>query len=444
MSRQRLQLERFRRGILWADQRESAADSWVKKSFYWVAKWFLMIGHESVKDNSKVRAESLAYLMIFSLVPMLAGAFFIFSFFTQFAFVQESLQNGLHRVLSNFPTEHQQVILEYGTMLKDRYLASISRGSAKLGIFALGVFLYVGVQTFNNVEGTINHIWGADTNRPFFEKLRNFLVVAVVAPLAITASLSLPLIIRASWGKSIDGVMVLSSIEAFIGWIIPVALTFATFLVIYKFIPVRHVNWRAAAAGALCGSVGLQLANSLVSLYVRFATHTTYGKAAVFLVLGFWIYIVWMIVIIGAQISYLTSDGKYLLKGREAPPSMYEGYSLILVLARLLKIHKEGGDALTYQQLFDVTHLSAWELRRVMAYLEAKHFVARIAGGESVIEGSYLLAKDISETQPSEILKDFMRANVEVLPESHQSDRYHRTFNEWAESFDQVGFRDFL
>ncbi len=403
-----------------------------------------MIMHEGIKDNSKVRAESLAYLMIFSLIPLLAGAFFIFSFFTQFAFVQESLQTGINNILSNFPVEHRDIIIEYGAALKDRYLASISAGSAKFGIFAIGVFLYVGVQTFNNVDSTINHIWGSDTNRPFFEKLRNFLVVAIVAPLTITASLSIPLIIRASLGERIDGVMVLSTIEAFIGWLIPVALTFATFLFIYKFIPVRIVSWKAAVAGALCGSIGLQLANSLVSLYVRFATQTTYGKAAVFLVLGFWIWIVWLIVIVGAQISYLASDGKYLLKGREAPPSMYEGYSLLLILGKLLKIYKDGGEPITYQGLFEVTHLNAWELRRVMNYLEAEQFVARIAGGDSVMEGSYLLAKEISDRKPSEVIMDFMKSNVQVLPESKSNDQYRKSFEDWATGFDRAGFRGFL
>lgn len=403
-----------------------------------------MLAHENIKDNSKVRAESLAYLMIFSLVPLLAGAVFVFSFFAKFAYVQESLQSAINSMLARFPSEHQHIILEYGTLLKDRYLASISKGSAKFGVFALGVFLYVGVQTFNNVDRTINHIWGSDIDRPFFERVRNFLVVAIVAPLVITATLSVPLIIRASWGRSIDGVIVLSSIEAFIGWAIPLVLSFSTFLFIYKFIPVRNVRWQSAVVGALCGSVGLQLANALVSLYVRFATQTTYGKAAVFLVLGFWIYVVWIIVITGAQISYLYNDGRYLLKGREAPPSMYEGYSLLMVLGKLLKVYKSGGHPIQYQELFELTHLSAWELRRMMAFLETSGYVARVEGGESVIEGTYLLSREISTQKPSEILNEFMKTNVEVLPESPANENYRLSVLEWSKAFDARGFDGFL
>lgn len=440
MSRQRLQIDRIRRGIHWAYLGEKTAGTKGKKFFYWIAKWLLMLAYENIKDNSKVRAESLAYLMMFSLIPLLAGSFFIFSFLTQFAFVQESLNSGIGTLLSRFPAEHQAIIMEYGTMLKDRYMASISAGSTKFGIFALGVFLYVGVQTFNNIDRTINHIWGSDTDRPYFEVIRNFLVVAVMAPIVITASLSLPLIIRATWGQKIEGVLVLSTLESFVGWVIPVALSFATFLFIYKFIPVRNVKWSSAVVGALCGSVGLQFANGLVSLYVRFATQTTYGKAAVFLVLGFWIYVVWLIVINGAQISYLHNDGKYLLKGRDAPPSMFEGYSLMLILSELLKVYRSGGGAISYHQLFEITHLSAWELRRIMSYLETKGWVARVAGGKSLIEGSYILAKDLSAVKPSDILGDFMKANIQVLPANPTNSLYQKSFEDWATKFDQAGF----
>lgn len=440
MSKQRIQTDRLRRGVLWAYNGERTAQTRLKKVFYRAAKWVLMLAYEGIKDNSKVRAESLAYLMIFSLIPLLAGAVFIFSFLTQFAFVQESVQGAIDTILSRFPVEHRNIILEYGIALKDRYLASISAGSAKFGIFALGVFLYVGVQTFNNIDRTINYIWGSDTDRPYMEKVRNFLVVALVAPVAISASLSVPLIIRSNWGRKIHALAVLTSLESVIGALVPLAISFATFLFIYKLVPVRKVRWSSALAGAVFGSVGLQVANSLVSLYVRFATQTTYGKAAVFLVLGFWIFVVWFIVIMGAQVSYLYNDNRYLLKGREAPPSMYEGYSLILILKKLLNVYRNGGNPISYQELFEFTQLGSWELRRVMAFLESQSWVARVAGGQSMYEGSFLLAKDLSQVLPSQILRDFMKSNVEVLPQNALNEPYQNSFEDWATAFDEAGF----
>lgn len=195
MSLQSQKIKKIGRAVLKIRQREENAVSKTELFFLRLGRWATMLAHELFKDEVKIRAESLSFLMVFSLLPLIAGGFFLFNIFAKFGFVQDALRGAIDNLLLSIPYEHREIVSQYVTQFANTYWDSVSSKSGSIGIFALFILLWVGLSTFNNIDRTLNHIWSSHRERPFFEKFRNFLVTMVLAPIVLVSALSIPLIL---------------------------------------------------------------------------------------------------------------------------------------------------------------------------------------------------------------------------------------------------------
>lgn len=412
-------------------QKEGAERRRWAKAGLTLGRWVLMLQHEFIRDDVRVRAESLAFLMVFSLLPLVAGCFFLFSFFTQFGMVQDALLDVVNRFLSTIPEGHRGFVQDYVLRFKDAYLSTLHQKSGSIGIFALFILIWVGLQTFRNVDKTLNHIWSADRTRPFFEQVRNFLVVAVASPLVLIAALSIPLILK----RTVGGQVLLESVPM-MAWMmnnfLMPSLVFGTFSLVYRFVPVRRVRWRSALAGAGFATVALLLANYLVEVYFRIGTQSAYGKAAVVPIIGFWIYVVWIIVILGAEVSYLYQNGRDLLRAAEWEPSLREGEGMLAALVELQRAHVEGTNPVPFDRLRDLTALDTGRLMGLLEYLGRRGLVLECSVSGSSLEGAYALGKDLGEVDVGALLAEFFS-----LREGDTSVRrfWNEAISEWAAGF---------
>ena len=138
MSLRDQQILRLKNSVVTLVEKEQASTG-IQRIFYKALRWLMMLYVEFIKDDVKVRSESLAFLMIFSLLPLIAGCFFIFTILTQFGLVQEAIGDFVTRILETFPEDQRSLILEYTLKFKDAYLASIAGKSGTLGIFSLAI-----------------------------------------------------------------------------------------------------------------------------------------------------------------------------------------------------------------------------------------------------------------------------------------------------------------
>ncbi len=444
MSRNDLRIEKIQKHIQALALEETQTKEPLKRAWCFTRRWFLMLYNESVKDHVKVRAESLAFLMIFSLLPLIAGLFFIFTFFAQFGMVQEALSSLTEQFLGNIPSEHREIVATYVLKFKDAYLASISGKSGQFGIFALAILIWAGLQTFNNIDQTINYIWSSEHDRPFMEKARNFIVVAVAAPLVIIASLSIPIMLK-RFGPTKQLLTSLPWLFNFMNFMIPVTLVLATFTLLYRFVPVRKVQWSSAFVGATFSAIVLQLANIGMRFYFRVGTNSAYGKAAVVPLLGFWLYIVWMIVIAGAEVSYLSQNERYIVRAWGHLPSIYEGESLMRILSTLNKNHAEGKGPVPFPQLFQETHLETGALRRILGYLQSQNYTVPSLATSGSGEMEFVLARDLSRISIRDLLQDYL---IKSLPPDYNQGPLGKDFaaslEHWLSYFDKKSIGDYL
>jgi len=406
MSLQSKRVTALRQRIRQLKERESAERNRARKWLYWASRWTLMLAHEFIRDDVKIRAESLAFLMIFSLLPLIAGGFFIFTVFSQIDMVQDALQLGVERFLSTIPEEHRGFVMEYVLHFKDSYLQSMQKKSGSLGIFALLVLVWIGLSAFSNIDKTLNHIWLADRARPFGENLRNFLVTAVVAPFLLICGLSLPLVLQRIEATRLV-LKTFPVLLALLNLVIAPALVLGTLYVLYRYVPVRRVRWKSALAGALFATVLLNLSNYAIQMYFKFGTHSAYGKAAAVPILGFWIYVLWTVVILGAEVSYLVQHQRDVLASAETDPAVRDGEALLVVLAELFSAFERAEGSVDFDRLLNQTRVDSYRLHEVLDFLNRERIACEAAEDPSSPEGRYVIARDPAGLDLGEILRRY-------------------------------------
>jgi membrane protein len=444
MSLRDIQIQKLKTQIVNLVEKERSSKG-LKRFFLKVSRWLVMLYAEFIKDDVKVRSESLAFLMIFSLLPLIAGAFFIFTILTQFGLVQEAIGGFVNQFLENFPLEQRSMILEYTLKFKDAYLASIAGKSGTLGIFSLAILIWVGLQAFNNMDRTLNFIWSSDQERPFLEKLRNFIVVSIAAPLVITASLSVPLILR-KIPATRSLLEQLSLINTLLNSLIPLALIFGTFTFIYKFVPVRKVQWKAALIGGAFSGVLLQLTNFGMQYYIKFGTHTAYGKAAILPLLGFWIFIVWIVIILGAEVSYLVQNEKYVIASHRHSPTLSETEGLLLCLLCFQESFDRGKNPVDFDYLFQKTGLSLSSLKNIIQFLESEQIVVEVTNRAQPTNTVFVLAREIKNESLSQFLEQYIGANQTLKMESRHplGHKFQESLSLWTRSFSNTKIKDYI
>ncbi len=405
----------------------------------WLQRWFWMLYHEFIKDDVIIRAQSLSFLMVFSLLPLIAGVFFIFTFLAQFGMVQDALTNMTENFLSTIPSQHRAYVGEYILSFKDAYLAGITKASRSVGVFAIFILAWVGLQAFDNIDATLNVIWSAERNRPLYEKIRNFIVVSVVAPIVLICGFSVPIILhRFSVSKFFFERF--SFLNLLLNTILPLVLLMGIFLMMYRYVPVRRVWWKAAAWGALFSTILVGVCNFGMKIYFAFGTNSAYGKAAVVPLIGFWIYVLWIVVIMGAEVSFLIQNKEELFLANEREPALGEARALLAILVAFYRAFRDGSGPTSFESARDAAEIDSNHTRCVIGYLLRKKIIVECAGDEEG-GGHYSLARDPDTLNLADLFQDYFplkhpqsKATLEKI--------WNKGVVQWAQYFETVRIAD--
>lgn len=247
---------------------------------------------QCIDDRCPQIAASLAYATLLALIPLTVLIYKIYT--TAFiapvwqlkaqAFVFESLS----------PATAEQV---------RQYLFDSAIQASSINIIGLFMLLISVVVMMYTIDSALNSIWKINTPRYLVRRFFVYLALLVFGPLAISFSLfvstyvaSLPLI-AGFLGEAID--------DGVFSWL-PFVVSWTAFMVLYKWVPDCEVRWLHAFFGATFAVCLLEIAKSAFTLYVSyFQTYELlYGALASIPLLLIWIYLTWLIVLIGAEIAH--------------------------------------------------------------------------------------------------------------------------------------------
>ena len=256
---------------------------------WWIAFTRLVSQRISEQRLPQVAA-SLTFTTVLSLVPLATVVLAIFTAFPMFDRLQLSLQGYL--IDSFFPETLSETILTYVTQFSDK-----AKGLTAIGI----VFLVItALTTMFTVDRVFNQIWNVKRQRSIMNKVVLYWAVLSLAPVLIGLSISVS---TALIGETIAGVNpVLGGMFPALN-LIPLTLTVLAFAFIYRIVPNRAVHWKDALVGGVLAAVLFEISKRAFAAYItHFPSYTAlYGALAAFPIFLLWIYVSWIIVLLGAS-----------------------------------------------------------------------------------------------------------------------------------------------
>lgn len=239
-----------------------------------------------------LRASALAYSTILAVVPLLAIGF--------------SMMKGL-----GFESRLEHILLKYLTAeqegLSQQILGYISNTDFKaLGAFGTAILIYAVIMMLGNVERTFNDLWGVTRARTIIRKISDYISVLILGPiLMVVASAMIASFSSNTVVVALSHYSVFKNFFVLFHTIVPHAVLWVAFTAMYMMMPNTRVKFLPALiAGVLCGS----LWEAAFRLYTDFNVGVTnynkiYGTFAALPIFIIWIYMSWIIVLIGAQLS---------------------------------------------------------------------------------------------------------------------------------------------
>mgnify|MGYP001813152417 CR=1 FL=1 len=258
-----------------------------------------------IRDKVIIRASGLAYSSLLATVPLIAVIFSVLAAFGALDELQVKVQEFL---LSNFLPTQQDEMLE----LVEQFTVN----STKLGFLGFVFLTLAAILLLDSIENNFNDIYHVTSRRRLVSKITAYTSVLVFGTLFIGTSLSISARVETAIrrGMGVD----LSWISRQLGWLFPLALAFLAFLFLYMVVPFTRVRFKSAVIGAATSAtlfeVGKHLFADWVGQSVRYST--VYGSLAVVPIFLIWLYITWIVVLIGLEISFTHQHFMTLLRSR--------------------------------------------------------------------------------------------------------------------------------
>jgi len=236
-------------------------------------------------------AASLSYTTLLGLVPLFTVAFAYVARFPMFESSQEALESFLLRYF-----------LPGSGVVVRQYLAEFATRSAELkGIGTVFVIL-TAVLLVVEVDHEINAIWGTREPRSLARRMLVYALGFTAGPALIGAAIYYTnWVVEHSIGTTTIGAEALTVLSE------PAALLVdtAAFTLVYAVVPARRVPLKVALFGGLLAAIAFELAKHGFRFYItRFPTYQlVYGALAVLPLFLLWIYVCWIIVLVGAAVT---------------------------------------------------------------------------------------------------------------------------------------------
>jgi membrane protein len=308
----------------------------------------------------------LVYTTLFAIVPVVAVAFSVLKAF------------GYHRQLEPVLHEFLRPLGDQGYRLTERIMGFVENVQGTLlGTVGFVFLLYTAIATVQKIEEALNFTWHVDRPRSFARRATEYLVVLLVVPaLAVVAMVMLGSLEASAVVAKLSGAAAGAANRTHLA---PYALILGLFAFLYVYMPNTRVRFWPAVAGTLFGGL---LWASVGALFARIVVYSASlsavyaGLAVVFLFL-FWLYLSWLILLLGAQLSFYVQHPEHLRTGHADIPTTGALRERLAMSAMYLLAERfvQGAERWTTNALAERLDIPATVLGSVISALEAHGLV---------------------------------------------------------------------
>lgn len=318
------------------------------------------------EEKLGLTAGSLTFTTLISLVPLLTVMLAIFTAFPMFSSFQSALEQYFLKSL--IPTNIAKPVLASLTQFAAKANKLGAVGLVALGVTALALML--------TIDRTLNAIWRVQRPRPMAQRVLVYWAALTLGPLLLGGSLTLTSY-AISVGQGLFTKMP-GDLAALLGGVDIVLLGLAV-AGLFHYVPNTHVRWRHALLGGAFVSLGFSLAKSLLAWYVKqVPTYSTlYGAFATVPVFLIWVYLGWVIVLLGAILAANTPSLTGRLHLRPDAPGQPMALALE-VLRELWRAREAGQRGLSHLGLAVALRVDPLQLSPIVDKLLAMDWIGRL------------------------------------------------------------------
>jgi membrane protein len=335
---------------------------------FWDRSFLQFIARRFGEDRCFQVAASLTFTSLLALVPLLTITVTVVSAFPVFSEFTDQIKTF---IIENLTPDSVESVKNAITFYTQQFFANATKLQA-LGIIFLVITAAMLMLT---IDGAFNQIWRVAKPRPLLNRLLSYWAMLTVGPVLIGASLSLTsYLVGLTAGLTSQlptGVILLK--------LVPVVLTTFAFTLLYVSIPNLPVSWRHALVGGVVAALAFEFMKRGFGFYIaHFPTYELlYGAFASLLIFLLWLYLSWLVVLVGAVITAsLPFWGSAAWKQRQTVGQQF--YDAISVLEMLCDAF-ETGKLLCFSEMLQQSTIGPERLEEALEKLVRVNLVSLTA-----------------------------------------------------------------
>ena len=400
-----------------------------------IVQFFLFL-RELVREfwdiEATARAASLAYTTLLSLIPLLV----VFS-----RILQEYFADA-------FPGFRFQIdtllgaVLPYRSPEISKQLALFAENAGTASTLGAVIFIVIAFRLFLAVEGAVNQIWKVRSARGYRQKIIAFTMLFFWGPLLMGLSFTTTgMLERSRWlGVLFEGGVIFA--------IVPIAVLFVGFTMLFWLVPSTRVKFTSAALGAFVTTGLFTFVRFLFGVYADWlmagrlnVIYGTVGLAIIFLIA---IEVMWVVILLGVEVSYVWQNLYGVLRASVQQVEDEPRFDLYFAIRGLVEIARRFDrreEAPSTYRLAEQFGTRDSQMLRVLRKLEDAKLVTA-TGGEWI---GFVPACDPDRISIEEVVT-VMEGGLRLLPDLGSEDRerarigelFRRLNESTAEALDRV------
>jgi membrane protein len=329
-----------------------------------------------------VSASSLTFTTVLALVPLFAVGLAVFSAFPVFGKFQDTIQRWL--IESLVPESIARQVLSY--------LTQFSLKASRLGTAGLVAVLLSAVFLMVTIERTLGQIWRLQRQRPLPQRVLLYWSAITLGPLLLGSSLAVTSFVVTA---SRDVVNVLPGSTRWLLDGFEFLMLTACVSGLYFYVPYTRVRWRHAITAGFLVAGSLEAAKKLMAFYLlEVPTYSlVYGAFAAVPILLVWIYVTWLLVLLGAVLASSLPDlGRPVWRKPEGAGWSFRLALEVLTELNAAKVSERRGRSV--DELAALLRVETEELRQVLAVLQSLDWVGRLSEQNDLGQARLVLLVD--------------------------------------------------
>jgi membrane protein len=256
----------------------------------------VMVARDLMAGMITLHAMSLVYTTLLSMVPLLAVSISVLKGFG----VHGQLEPALANLLAPLGEQSAEISARIIGFVENMQIGV-------LGALGLVMLLYTVISLIQKIEAAFNHTWRLHSSRSLMQRFSDYLSVIMVGPVLVFSAVG----ITASLGSTqmvemLQGLPFMSDLLYLFGKFLPLLLVIVAFTFIYLLVPNTRVRIGSALYGAVIAGVMWQTSGTLFTSFIAGSSKYTaiYTGFATLLLFMIWLYLSWIILLVGASISF--------------------------------------------------------------------------------------------------------------------------------------------